>query len=57
VVQLGDDLTVFDEAPTADEGVRRPKRLVMLKGGHFEASAADFRAASGAGLVLEHLAD
>jgi len=29
-------------------GARQPKRLVMLKGGHFDAYVADFDAASGA---------
>ena len=48
VVALGDHLTVADEALGAYERARQPKKLVMLKGGHFDAYVADFDAASGA---------
>jgi uncharacterized protein len=58
VVALGDHLTVADEALAAYERARQPKKLVMLKGGHFDAYVADFDAASGAARdwFLEHLA-
>jgi uncharacterized protein len=58
VVALGDHLTVADEALAAYERARQPKRLVMLKGGHFDAYVADFEAASGAARDWfgEHLA-
>ena len=57
VVALGDHLTVADEALAAYEPARHPKRLVTLKGGHFDAYVADFDAASGAARdwFLEHL--
>lgn len=48
VVALGDHLTVADEALAAYEQARHPKKLVTLKGGHFDAYVADFDAASGA---------
>ena len=48
VVALGDHLTVADEALGAYERARQPKKLVTLKGGHFDAYVADFEAASGA---------
>jgi fermentation-respiration switch protein FrsA (DUF1100 family) len=58
VVALGDHLTVADEALAAYECARQPKKLVMLKGGHFDAYVADFDAASGAARdwFREHLA-
>jgi uncharacterized protein len=58
VVALGDHLTVADEALAAYERARQPKKLVMLKGGHFDAYVADFDAASGAARdwFREHLA-
>ena len=58
VVALGDHLTVADEALAAYERARQPKRLVTLKGGHFDAYVADFEAASGAARdwFREHLA-
>ena len=58
VVARGDHLTVADEALAAYERARQPKKLVMLKGGHFDAYVADFDAASGAARdwFLEHLA-
>jgi fermentation-respiration switch protein FrsA (DUF1100 family) len=57
VVALGDHLTVADEALAAYERARQPKKLVMLKGGHFDAYVADFDAASGAARdwFAEHL--
>jgi fermentation-respiration switch protein FrsA (DUF1100 family) len=57
VVALGDHLTVADEALGAYERARQPKRLVTLKGGHFDAYVADFDAASGAARdwFVEHL--
>ena len=58
VVALGDHLTVADEALAAYERARQPKKLVTLKGGHFDAYVADFDAASGAARdwFAEHLA-
>jgi fermentation-respiration switch protein FrsA (DUF1100 family) len=58
VVALGDHLTVADEALAAYERARQPKKLAMLKGGHFDAYVADFEAASSAARdwFLEHLA-
>jgi uncharacterized protein len=57
VVALGDHLTVADEALAAYERARQPKKLVTLKGGHFDAYVADFDAASGAARdwFAEHL--
>jgi len=58
VVALGDHLTVADEALAAYERALEPKRLIMLKGGHFDAYVADFAASSGAATAWfrEHLA-
>jgi hypothetical protein len=58
VVALGDHLTVADEALGAYERARQPKKLVTLKGGHFDAYVADFDTASGAARdwFVEHLA-
>jgi hypothetical protein len=58
VVALGDHLTVADEALAAYERALQPKRLVTLKGGHFDAYVADFGASSGAAAAWfqEHLA-
>jgi hypothetical protein len=58
MVALGDHLTVADEALAAYERARQPKRLVTLKGSHFDAYVADFEAASGAARdwFREHLA-
>jgi fermentation-respiration switch protein FrsA (DUF1100 family) len=57
VVALGDHLTVADEALAACERARQPKKLVTLRGGHFDAYVADLDAASGAARdwFLEHL--
>ena len=59
VVALGDHLTVADEALAAYEQARHPKKLVTLKGGHFDAYVADFDAAGGAARdwFVEHLLD
>jgi uncharacterized protein len=46
VVALGDHLTVADEALAAYERALQPKKLVMLKGGHFDAYVKDFEAAA-----------
>jgi fermentation-respiration switch protein FrsA (DUF1100 family) len=46
VVALGDHLTVSDEALAGYERALHPKRLVCLKGGHFDAYIADFEKAS-----------
>ena len=46
VVALGDHLTVADEALAAYERALQPKKLVTLKGGHFDAYVADFKGAS-----------
>ncbi|KQT64367.1 MULTISPECIES: alpha/beta hydrolase [unclassified Aureimonas] len=42
VVALADHLTVADEALAAYERALHPKKLVLLKGGHFDAYVADF---------------
>jgi fermentation-respiration switch protein FrsA (DUF1100 family) len=57
VVALGDHLTVADEALAAYERVLHPKKLVTLKGGHFDAYIADFAKASAAARdwFVEHL--
>ena len=58
VVAAQDHLTVADEALAAYERALQPKKLLLLKGGHFEAYVEDFDAASGAARdwFLEHLA-
>ncbi len=48
VVALQDHLTVADEALAAYERALEPKRLVTLRGGHFDAYVADFETAAGA---------
>jgi uncharacterized protein len=57
VVALGDHLTVADQALAAYERALQPKKLVTLKGGHFDAYVKDFDAASGAARAwfAEHL--
>ncbi len=57
VVAAGDHLTLADEALAAYERALEPKRLVLLKGGHFDAYVADFESASGAARnwFVEHL--
>jgi fermentation-respiration switch protein FrsA (DUF1100 family) len=46
VVALADHLTVADEALAAYERALHPKKLVLLKGGHFDAYVADFDVAA-----------
>ena len=46
VVALGDVLTVADLALATYEQALEPKRLVALKGGHFDAYVNDFASAS-----------
>lgn len=48
VVALHDHLTVADEALAAYEQALEPKRLVPLRGGHFDAYVDDFDIAAGA---------
>jgi hypothetical protein len=57
VVALADHLTVADEALSAYERALHPKKLVTLKGGHFDAYVADFDRASAAARdwFVEHL--
>jgi uncharacterized protein len=46
VVAAGDHLTVSDEALAAYSRALEPKRLVLLRGGHFDAYVKDFDSAS-----------
>lgn len=46
VVALGDVLTVADQALAGFEKALHPKKIVTLKGGHFEAYVQDFAIAS-----------
>jgi fermentation-respiration switch protein FrsA (DUF1100 family) len=57
VVALKDHLTVADEALAAYERALHPKRLVTLRGGHFDAYVNDFEAAAtpAADWFREHL--
>lgn len=57
VVAAQDHLTVADEAIAAYERALEPKKLVLLKGGHFDAYVKDFETASGAARdwFTEHL--
>lgn len=48
IVALGDHLTVADQALAGFEKALHPKRLITLKGGHFDAYIKDFDAAAGA---------
>ena len=48
VVALGDHLTVADEALAAYQCALEPKKLMCLKGGHFDAYVKDFEAAASA---------
>lgn len=58
IVALGDTLTAADHALAGYEKALHPKRLVCLKGGHFDAYIADFEKASTAASswFKEHLA-
>jgi len=57
LVAVGDHLTVADEALGAYERARHPKKLVTLKGGHFDAYVAGFDVAgpSARDWFVEHL--
>lgn len=57
VVAAQDHLTVADEAIAAYERALEPKKLVLLKGGHFDAYVKDFDEASSAATdwFVEHL--
>lgn len=57
VVAAKDHLTVADEALAAYEQALEPKKLVLLKGGHFDAYVKDFEEAGGAARdwFVEHL--
>ena len=57
IVGLTDHLTAADQALSAYERALEPKRLLTLKGGHFDAYTQDFDAASGAACqwFSEHL--
>lgn len=48
VVAAGDHLTVVDEALAAHGRALEPKKVVILKGGHFDAYVKDFETAAGA---------
>jgi fermentation-respiration switch protein FrsA (DUF1100 family) len=58
VIADGDHLAVADEAFAAYNRALGPKRLVILKGGHFDAYVKDFEHSSGAARdwFVEHLA-
>jgi len=47
VVAAGEHLTVSDEARAAYRRALEPKKLVLLPGGHFDASVKGFDSASG----------
>jgi uncharacterized protein len=57
VVAAGDHLTVADEAIAAYGRALEPKKLALLRGGHFDAYVKDFAAASSAACdwFVEHL--
>ena len=57
VVGTGDHLTVADEAIAAYGRALEPKKLALLRGGHFDAYVKDFAAASSAARdwFVEHL--
>ena len=59
VVAAQDHLTVADEALAAFETALEPKRLRLLKGGHFDAYVKDFEEAGGAACdwFVQHLVD
>jgi len=58
VIATGDHLAVADEAFAAYNRALEPKRLVILKGGHFDAYVTGFEESSGAARdwFFEHLA-
>jgi uncharacterized protein len=57
VVAEQDHLTVADEAFAAYNRALEPKRLVILKGGHFDAYVKGFKQSSAAACdwFIEHL--
>ena len=57
IVAEGDHVAAADQALEAFNEAREPKRLVILKGGHFDAYVRDFELASKAacGWFVEHL--
>ena len=57
VVAAGDHLTVADEAMAAYGRALEPKKLTLLRGGHFDAYVNDFAAGSSAARdwFVEHL--
>ena len=57
IIAAQDHLAVADEAFAAYNRALEPKRLVILKGGHFDAYVKDFEEASGAARdwFVEHL--
>jgi uncharacterized protein len=57
VVGTSDHLTVADEAIAAYGRALEPKKLALLRGGHFDAYVKDFAAASSAARdwFVEHL--
>jgi uncharacterized protein len=59
VVALSDHLTVADQALAGYEKALHPKRLITLKGGHFDAYIKDFEVASDASVdwFKQHLLD
>jgi fermentation-respiration switch protein FrsA (DUF1100 family) len=59
VVASGDHLTVADEALAAYERALEPKKLALLRGGHFDAYVKGFEDSSGAARdwFVEHLID
>jgi fermentation-respiration switch protein FrsA (DUF1100 family) len=59
VIAAGDHLAVADEAFAAYNRALEPKRLLVLRGGHFDAYVSDFEKSSSAARdwFVEHLAD
>jgi fermentation-respiration switch protein FrsA (DUF1100 family) len=57
LIAAGDHLAVADEAFAAYNCALEPKRILVLKGGHFDAYVEDFERASGAARdwLVEHL--
>lgn len=57
IVAEGDHVAAADQALEAFNEAREPKRLVILKGGHFDAYVRDFESASkpACGWFVEHL--
>jgi hypothetical protein len=57
LIAAGDHLAIAEEAFIAFNRALEPKRIVVIKGGHFDAYVADFERASGAARdwFVEHL--